>query len=67
MYARAISMSCDRRMYALSRPVARAAERDRDVTGCGKNPVPQLHQSLFGAQPEYTQASSVRNIVRMRA
>ena len=66
MYARAISMSCDRRMYVLSRPVARAAERDRDVTGCGKNPVPQL-PSLFGAQPEYTQASSVRNIVRMRA
>jgi hypothetical protein len=33
-------------------PVARAAERDRDVTECGKNPVPQLHQSLFGCQSD---------------
>ena len=43
MYARAISMSCDRRIYALSRPIARAAERIETLPDAAKTRFLSFH------------------------
>ena len=54
------------RMHALSRPVARAAGRDRDVTGCGKIRLLQLHQSLFSCQSDDRRKRQILPLIIIR-